>query len=466
MGRVLGGKVAMNILIYAVSGFNTIGGGRRVSAELTKAFTELGHRTLVWSLRPYKASELYGNSFTPDNHFFSPDGIMVNDLNAELRRKIAKDFLNVLATHGIGLVLFDCEFSYQEFKEVFGRYVRWPSDTVCAALIHDQLWNGRPHAMTIYPCGRDAKRMAAALPYTPIRLYYQMQRSHLIEVTGHDFTREGIGRTPWYKQTFAWRLAHYLKKTQGEYREIIRRKRQFRRLDVLFNLTERARRESLAAYGLPSHRVVCAFGVTDYTSHNIAPVRDFRVESESVRKTVILSFARMAPEKYLEITLLSFAQFLLTHPDGILWMGGQIVPNQLSYFEYIKAVVSHLGISDKVFFWGTCPEGEMLNLYQQCDCFICTDPVDFNLSVYTALKLHKPVVVGDSYDFPPELFHTKLIRRGSATVEGFAERLRAAVNEAELIDTETVAFLKQVNFHTYAQTILASMERFKTHNSL
>jgi len=191
----------MNILVYAVSGFNTIGGGRRVSFELLEAFAQIGYQPFIWSIYPYSPPQIYGSIFRPSSHsFFTVNNFQpLSELNQNTRREIAVAFQACLQEYQVSFVLFDCEFSYQEFLNTFSSYLSWPSGVIRGALIHDQIWNGRPEAMFIPPCALDARSQALRLPYTPIWADYQSQRNRLIELTGQTFLPSPLSPT-WFKK--------------------------------------------------------------------------------------------------------------------------------------------------------------------------------------------------------------------------------------------------------------------------
>ncbi|HKC25856.1 MAG TPA: glycosyltransferase [Thermoanaerobaculia bacterium] len=417
----------MNVLVYVPSGFDTIGGGRRVSADLSAAFLRAGHRTLNWSLRAAESS-------------------------AE-SEPAASRFEAALERNGIELVLFDSEFALLEFGEVIGEDARWPRGIVRAALIHDQLWNDDARAMMLPSCGSDAARLAREIPSLPIRAYYAAERESLVALTGRDFRGGRVGGA-WYKRNALWRASREARERFRHDREIQRRKRLVRELDLIFTLTERARRESIAAYGLSEDRVACAFGAPDYRPGVVPRVRDFRRESGSEGKKVLLSFARMAPEKYVEMTVLAFEHLSRTVPEAVLWLGGQVVASQRLYADFVRAVVSSLGVGGKVFEWGTCSEEEMVNLYEQSDGFVCSQPADFNLSAYTALKLGKPIVVPETYDFPAALRGSALIRSGPATIENVAARMADALRKPPSRSEAEDSFVETVSMTSYARSIL------------
>jgi len=445
----------LRILLYAPSGFDTIGGGRRVSAELAAAFLDLGHPTVVWTLHPGPTLSATESEAVPEHvtGFGPPEGTRSLQHAA---RKLEK----LLAERGVELVLFGSEFSYMEFRGSIGRRLRWPRGPIRAALIHDQLWNGDPRAMTLQPRGGEAVSLAAALPYTRIRRSYEVEVERLRSLVGEVARAGPTPLAAWYKRNTVWRGAREARARWRATRDIVRRKRAVRELDLIFNLTERARRESAAAYGLSPGRVACAFGAP--ISRDSAPAaRDFRRESASEGRKVVLSFARMAPEKYHEITLLAFARLLADGPDAVLWLAGQVVDSQRGHLDFLRAAARTLGIEDRVRFLGTCSEPEMLALYRSADCFICAQPADFNLSVLAALRAGLPVVVADTYDFPEALRSTGLIYSGPATAADFAARLRGALaSDASRRNDSDLA--TAFDMRSYARSIVEAAARLRS----
>lgn len=108
---------------------------------------------------------------------------------------------------------------------------------------------------------------------------------------------------------------------------------------------------------------------------------------------VVLFLGRIEPRKGLDITLHSFRQAALSHPDALLVLAG---PEEDAYVQSLKKLAEKLGITGRVLFPGYLDAVSRLSALADSDVFLLTSYAEnFGVAVVEAMAAGLPVIVSD-----------------------------------------------------------------------
>jgi glycosyltransferase involved in cell wall biosynthesis len=308
----------------------------------------------------------------------------------------------------------------------------------------------------------------ATLPHTPlIRIPLTLSaelRRHPVDVLHVQFTAPPLSPCPvvvsihdlsfeHLPQTFKWRSRKQLRITV---------RRSARQAAQVIALSEHARRDLIATYGLPPEKVNV---VPLAAPAHFGPVTD-EEEIQRVRQTYaikgdyILSVGAIQPRKNLSRLVAAYARLRGVGPRGKLPQLVLVGKCAWLYDDTLRTI-KELEVSDAVILTGYVPESDLPALYSGALCFVYPSYFEgFGLPPLEAMKCGAPVIVGNQTSLP-EVVGDAGVLFDPFDVDDIAAKVDNVIGDSDLRARLRVKGLNRAKLFDWRETARQTLAIYK-----
>ncbi len=192
-----------------------------------------------------------------------------------------------------------------------------------------------------------------------------------------------------------------------------------------------------------------------------------RVGEKTVLKPFILLTNRHFPQKKFEYAICALSLIKNSFPDISLVITGA----PTAYTNYLKQVVAHLGLKEKVIFTNLISEKNLNKLYSQAALYVYTSPEeDFGMGIIEAMAAGTPVVAWD-FAGPTGIIKNNVngLLASPYQIVDFKEKIKQLLEERKLAERISENGLKRVkNCFSFGkhndileETLLTTIDRYE-----
>ncbi|MGK7905032.1 MAG: glycosyltransferase family 4 protein [Hormoscilla sp.] len=219
---------------------------------------------------------------------------------------------------------------------------------------------------------------------------------------------------------------------------------------------------SKESFRIPSNKVrVIGHGID--TEHFVP--KQYR--SSRQRPFTILTVGRLSPIKRVELLIEAIALLSEKKPDMSVCLkivGGPASESDKLYEAELKNKVEQYQLQDTVFWAGSIPFPQVVDYYQQADCFVnLSETGSIDKAVLEAMSCGVPVIANPAFT---ELLGTKLAKNWTIDwdVEKLRDRLLLLSSMTEINQNEMTTNLRNivVNHHSITGLVEKLIEQFVT----
>lgn len=163
---------------------------------------------------------------------------------------------------------------------------------------------------------------------------------------------------------------------------------------------------------------------------------------QNADQKIFLAVSRLVAKKRIDLAISAFSQLLKSKNINTKLLIGGTGPE----LPKLQGLCKKLGIEAYVQFIGYVPEKQLLHLTSECDVFLSLDIADFDISPYTALALHKPVIWSNEMDTDDFLKSYPFVFAVEPNVDSVAN----AMNQALLINVQNKSLQYKNNLLKYS----------------